>query len=147
MPRILSHKLILVALAASVPAIAAAVSASSSEPPAPARSSSSSADEHALECRAAKASVSSELERLRKSCDLAVAAFEACRAARPAWSDVELFSCGFDMSTDLTRGEFDDTASLEDCGAVQQAARADCPVPSCEADIERLTEEAARQVC
>lgn len=149
--RIPRHKLILIALPAAVVALIAVVRAGSPATTAlattaPTRPSAASAADHTLECRAAQAALESELERLRQSCDAAVAAFEACRASRPAWSDVELFSCGLDMSTDLTRGEIDDAASLEDCGAVRQS-RAECPVPSCEADLELLEQTRAEEAC
>lgn len=167
------HGFFALVFGASLPIIAvlldagAAPSPSLPSPP----SKSKLGGEHGLECRAAKAAIDAELEQLRQSCDAAVAAFEACRAARPRWRDVELFSCGFDMSTSLTRGDVDSAASLEDCGNPSDLAartpgqrhstahdstahdstaaesRADCPVPACEADLEQLEAKAARRVC
>ena len=119
--------------------------------PALQRTATAAAREAVVECRTARA----ELERLRQSCDVEVQEFEACRAARPAWRDVELFSCGFEMSTSLTRGDVSDPASIEDCGgSTEQGLRANCPVPACEAEVEEaeaeleaLEETAARDAC
>lgn len=152
MIRVRRHKLILVVLAASVAVVAAAVEAGSTTGPTQeARSTESvavAADTQTLECRGTKAAMNDELEQLRLRCDAALAEFEACRANRPAWSDVELFSCGFDMSTDLARGDLDATASLEACGGTRaQASRMDCPVPSCESELERLEELSALRNC
>ncbi|HEY6725156.1 MAG TPA: hypothetical protein VI197_14075 [Polyangiaceae bacterium] len=156
------HQSLLIVLTASVAVCAAAVDAGRASPPgrgaetAATLAKATEAEAHSLECRATKATLDSELEELRTSCEAAVAAFEACRASRPpiaAWSDVELFSCGFDMSTDLARGDLDATASLEACGASDKAPRTaarparNCPVPSCESDLELLEEAAARQAC
>jgi len=160
MLRVLRHKLILITLTASAVFAAAshAPSASSDVPAVEPRANAAATDAHILECRATKAALDSEIAELRASCDAAVAAFEACRASRPVtdWSDVELFSCGFDMSTDLARGELDDTASLGDCGAAPaphtessptESIQPSCPVPSCESDLELLEEAAARHAC
>jgi len=115
------------------------------------------ARETATECRAARAALQAELASLRQSCDVEVQEFEACRAARPEWRDVELFSCGFEMSTSLTRGDVADPASIEDCGtpnAAEPELRSNCPVPACEAELEEveaeleaLEETAARDAC
>lgn len=154
MIRVPRHKLILVVLAASVAVVAAAVEAGSTTGPTQEVRSTESvavateADTQTLECRGTKAAMDDELEQLRLRCDAALAEFEACRANRPAWSDVELFSCGFDMSTDLARGDLDATASLEACGGTRaQASRMDCPVPSCESELERLEELSALRDC
>lgn len=154
MIRVRRHKLILVVLAASVAVVAAAVEAGSTTGPTQEVRSTESvavateADTQTLECRGTKAAMDDELEQLRLRCDAALAEFEACRANRPAWSDVELFSCGFDMSTDLARGDLDATASLEACGGTRaQASRMDCPVPSCESELERLEELSALRDC
>ena len=84
--------------------------------------------------------IDAEIQRLRQSCELELEAFAECRASRPAWDSVELFSCGFEMSTSLAKGDVEDPASLEDCGASAQAAQrpADCPVPACEGELEAL---------
>jgi len=154
MIRVPRHKLILVVLAASVAVVAAAVEAGSTTGPTQEVRSTESvavateADTQTLECRGTKAAMDDELEQLRLRCDAALAELEACRANRPAWSDVELFSCGFDMSTDLARGDLDATASLEACGGTRaQASRMDCPVPSCESELERLEELSALRDC
>lgn len=115
----------------------AGTGAASLTPPA---APTATASETALGCRAG-AALEAELERLRQSCDFAVREFEACRAARPEWRDVELFSCGFEMSTSLTRGDVTDPASIADCGGAEQEQRANCPVPACEAEVEELEAE------
>lgn len=149
--RVLRYKFILIAFGAALPTLIAVAGAGSPDSPALTRPAVTTADEQLLQCRAAEGAADTELERLRQSCEVEVAAFEACRASRPAWSDVELFSCGLDISAELTRGELDDTASIEDCGSARSAehrtARAECPVPACEADLERLEEAATRAAC
>ena len=106
------------------------------------------AHEAALECRAARVALEAELARLRQSCDVALRELEACRAGRPEWGEVGLFSCGFEMSTSLTRGDVDDPASIEDCGgSSEQGLRSNCPVPDCEAELERLEETSAAHSC
>lgn len=163
MLRIPRHKLILIALAASVAVFTLPVDAGrepvrfSVERNVEPNASAARANAHTLECRATKAALESELEQLRTRCDAAVAAFEACRASRPQldkdWSDVELFSCSFALTTDLARGDLDDAASLEDCGTAPEASRPDatptssCPVPSCESDLELLEELKDRAAC
>lgn len=128
-------------------AIFGGTSAPASPPPASVEAPAPSGQS---ECRASSLAIDAEIERLRQSCDLELEAFAACRAARPTWDTVELFSCSFEMSTSLAKGDVEDPASLEDCGtptpreiaALEAAAaeehRADCPVPACEADLEKL---------
>ena len=132
------HQLVAVALAFSVLCATFGLGTGSPPPPTTAQPEIAAGDE--FECRAAD----NELQRLRQSCDVAVAAFEACRASRPEWRGVELFSCGFDISTSLARGDVEAPASIDDCGAASvEELRADCPVPACEADLEQMAEELA----
>ena len=145
----------LTVVAALCAAFGTAASAPAPAPAAPASvvASTAVASLSQPECRASSPAGDAKLQALRQSCELELEAFEACRASRPEWDSVELFSCGFEMSTSLARGDVEDPASLEDCGTTASLEAAppegkgrgnkECPVPACEAELEALEAEPA----
>ena len=138
-----------VAVAAVSAFVGAVGSAPPRTPPHPITVSTSVAQPSQPECRAPDPVIDAEIQRLRQSCELELEAFAECRASRPAWDSVELFSCGFEMSTSLARGDVEDPASLQDCGAsaAARAHPADCPVPACEGELEALEALKAEPAC
>src|SRR6187549_2939513 len=89
-----------IGLLVAVAAVSALVGAGGSAPPPPPPQripvSTSVAQPSQPECRASNPVIDAEIQRLRQSCELELEAFAECRASRPAWDSVELFSCGFE---------------------------------------------------